>query len=151
MSTDTFTPGYGAVRSVDVSFDDLDPQHMLYHGRYPALVDRAILGYWAGKGIRYDADGSLGDTVQVVRDLGVTFAVPVRRFGPVLVHFWVSHIGTTSMRYDFRLLAEDGTTLHAQGHRTMVNLGPGTGRPAPWSSRARANYAALQQPADRPA
>jgi acyl-CoA thioester hydrolase len=47
------------------------------------------------------------------------------------VHFWISRAGRTSVTYAFRIVSDDGSIVHAEGTRTLVNLDPATLRPTP--------------------
>ncbi|GLX49153.1 thioesterase [Streptomyces hygroscopicus subsp. hygroscopicus] len=123
---------YEHTEAVEVFFDDLDAFGMLYHGRFAALLERAITRYFAGLGM------SLGhpDVNVVVRELLVTFERPVTRIGPVDVTFWLDHLGGTSAQFGFRFHSRGAT--HARGRRVIVKIDPETAVPAPWTEKTRA-------------
>lgn len=116
----------GAVRRMRLYVDDLDGFGMLYHARYATLFDHAVLDYWTEAGWSVDPSRS----IQVIRELAVTYHLPVLGAGEVDVHFWIGHAGRTSVRYEFAVLSPDHTVVHAEGGRTLVNLDPQTLRPA---------------------
>ncbi len=143
----TSTVTYGDVRTVEVHFDDLDSFRTLYHPRYITLVDRAISQYWAAKGYLNHTEGSSPDSFQFIRSVEIEYERPIRDYGHVLVHFWVEKIGTTSLKYGFRLLSENGAHVHAHGSRVMVRFDPATQRPTSWTDQARGDLEQLLGPA----
>ncbi|MFD9053215.1 acyl-CoA thioesterase [Streptomyces zaomyceticus] len=122
----------GVYQSVPVHFDDLDIYHMVYHGKYPSLFERALTAYWTRIGI------TLAELHQVVRTLQLTYEAPITGVGEVAVHFFIDHVGRTSYRYGFRILSQDRSLVHATGTRVQVNLNPETLRPAPFDAQALA-------------
>lgn len=124
MTVTTFEP---VVRRRRVYLDDLDGFGMLHHARYALLFDHAVIDFWADAGWRLDPATS----VQVIRELTLTYHQPITSVGDVDVHFWVSRAGRTSVTYAFRIVSTDGAVVHAEGTRTLVNLDPLTLRPAP--------------------
>jgi acyl-CoA thioester hydrolase len=136
--TPAASAGTGAVEPVDVHFDDLDALGMLHNSRYVVLVERALASYWTARGYSFRfGRPTKPDVIQVVRELRITYSVPVLHPGRVFVHFWVDHIGRTSVTYAFRVESEDRTVVHAQGTRVVVRVDPDTGRPTPWTDEAR--------------
>jgi acyl-CoA thioester hydrolase len=123
----TVTTVDGVVRRRRVYLDDLDGFGMLHHARYALLFDHAVIDYWAEAGWRLDPTTS----VQVIRELTLTYHLPITAVGDVDVHFWISQVGRTSVTYTFRIVSTDGSLVHADGRRTLVNLDPLTLRPAP--------------------
>jgi acyl-CoA thioester hydrolase len=117
---------FGVVVPVPVYVDDLDGYGMLHHARYAVLLDHALSDYWTSAGLRLEAAVS----VTVVRRLELTYHLPVTRPGQVDVRFWVSEAGRTSALYRFEV--RTGDVLHVEAGRHVVNLDPGTLRPAPF-------------------
>jgi len=115
----------GVVQRRRIYLDDLDGFGMLHHLHYPLLFDHAVIDYWAEAGWTVDPTRS----VQVIRELTLSFHRPVLGMGEVDVHFWISRAGRTSVTYTFRIVSTDGEVLHADGARTLVNLDPVTLRP----------------------
>jgi acyl-CoA thioester hydrolase len=123
----TVTTFDGVVRRRRVYLDDLDGFGMLHHARYALLFDHAVIDYWAEAGWRLDPTTS----VQVIRELTLTYHQPITQVGDVDVHFWVSLAGRTSVTYTFRITSTDGEAVYADGTRTLVNIDPLTLRPTP--------------------
>ncbi|WP_370616955.1 acyl-CoA thioesterase [Mumia sp. Pv 4-285] len=121
------TPSYGVVVPVRVYLDDLDGFGMLNHVEYARLFDHAVIDYWTDAGWVLDPTRS----VQVIRELHLTFHQPITQIGDVAVHLWVEQAGRTSVNYRFRILSSDHETLHAEGTRRLINLDPSTLRPTP--------------------
>ena len=126
-TTATVDLSYGVVVPVRVYLDDLDGFGMLNHVEYARLFDHAVIDFWTGAGWVLDPSTS----VQVIRDLHLTFHQPVTAVGDVAVHLWVEEVGRTSVNYHFRILSSDHETLHAEGTRRLINLDPATLRPTP--------------------
>jgi len=146
--SDPVGPDTGAVEAVDVHFDDLDALGMVHNSRYVLLVERALASYWTARGYSFRfGRPTRPDVIQVVRELRITYSVPVLHPGRLFVHFWVEHIGTTSVTYAFRVESEDRTVVHAQGTRVVVRVDPETGRPTAWTPEARADAEQLLLPA----
>jgi acyl-CoA thioester hydrolase len=129
----------GAVARVVVHFDDLDALGMLHNSRYAVLIERAMIGWWAERGVTW-AKGrpSTPDAFNVVREYAITFHTPVQGTGEVAVRFWLERMGSSSADYRFQVVSTDGATVHADGRRVNVRLDPATMRPAPWTEHGRA-------------
>ncbi|NYI07421.1 acyl-CoA thioesterase [Allostreptomyces psammosilenae] len=140
----TIAAEYGHIRPVEIHFDDLDAMGMLHNARYAVLVERAVTAYWVEQGWSFDpARSRFVDIFPAVREFQITFHLPVLGVGRANVHFWIEHLGRTSLVYGFRLLSDDLAVVHAEGRRVNVNLDPKTLRPAPLSEPLRAAAAPL--------
>ncbi|GIM93281.1 acyl-CoA thioesterase [Paractinoplanes toevensis] len=129
---------YGHVTRVPVHFDDLDALGVLHNARYAVLIERAMINWWAERGVSF-AGGrpTTSDAFNVVREYAITFHLPVRGTGEILVHFWLDNLGRTSAAYGFRFTSLDGETVFAEGRRVNVLLDPATMRPRSWSDEGR--------------
>ncbi len=137
MSTVT-AEQYGTVVPMPVHFDDLDAMGVLHNARYAVLVERAVVLWWAERGVSFSGGRpTTPDAFNVVREYSITFHRPVRGTGDVAVHFWLESMGTSSADYRFRVTSVDDATVHAEGRRVNVRLDPATMRPAPWTGSAR--------------
>ena len=135
---------YGDVVRMPVHFDDLDAMGVLHNSRYAVLVERAIVLWWAERGVSFSGGRpTTPDAFNVVREYSVTFHRPVRGTGEISVHFWLESMGTTSADYRFRVTSTDGETVFAAGRRVNVRLDPATMRPAPWTEHGRTLAAEL--------
>ncbi|MFB7336627.1 acyl-CoA thioesterase [Streptomyces adustus] len=140
---------YGRLVPVTVHFDDLDALGLLHNARYPLMVERAWSELWQEHGIRFDGDWeAAGDACNAVRELRISYDVPVTRTGTYAVHLWLERLGNTGLTYGFRFCSADGAVTYAQGARVLVRLDAATLRPAPWSERFRAAGRELLRPAD---
>ncbi|WP_433295550.1 acyl-CoA thioesterase [Actinoplanes sp. CA-030573] len=130
---------YGHTTRIPVHFDDLDALGVLHNARYAVLIERAMINWWAERGVSF-AGGkpTTPDAFNVVREYAITFHVPVRGTGEIAVHFWVENLGNTSADYRFRFTSIDGQTVYAEGRRVNIHLDPATMRPSPWSAEGRA-------------
>ncbi|MFG2358798.1 acyl-CoA thioesterase [Streptomyces sp. NPDC048521] len=121
----------GHTESVDVFFDDLDAFGMVYHGRFAALLERAITVGFTRLGL------TLGhpDLNVVVRELLLVFERPLKGIGSVDVTFELEKLGRTSAAFAFRFRSGDVT--HAHGRRVIVKVDPRTGAPEAWTPSTR--------------
>ncbi|NHC46404.1 acyl-CoA thioesterase [Motilibacter aurantiacus] len=137
----------GHVGYVEVHFDDLDALGMLHNSRYVVLVERALGAYWTERGYTFhDGRPTKPDVFQVVRELRITYSVPVTRPSRLAVHFWVETMGRSSATYRFRVMSEDRSVVHADGSRVVVRVDPATRRPTPWTDEARTDVREISAP-----
>jgi acyl-CoA thioester hydrolase len=140
---------HGRLIPVTVHFDDLDALGLLHNARYPLMAERAWTELWREKGIRFEGDwADAGDACNAVKELRISYEVPVTRPGGYAVHLWLERLGTTGLTYGFRFCSADGAVTYAHGTRVLVRLDAGTLRPAPWSDAFRAAGRELLRPAD---
>lgn len=134
----------GAVVPMPVHFDDLDAMGVLHNSRYAVLVERAVVLWWAERGVSF-AGGrpTTPDAFNVVREYSITFHRPVAGTGDINVHFWLDHLGSTSAAYGFRVTSLDARTIFAEGRRVNIRLDPATMRPVPWTPSGREIAAVL--------
>ncbi|WP_405593735.1 acyl-CoA thioesterase [Streptomyces sp. NBC_01092] len=126
------------VEPADVSLDDLDFMGNLHNGRYPMLVERALVRIWARAGYSFvDGVPTHPDVVHVVIEQTVRYRSPVRTVGRVNVAFRMERLGKSSMVYAFRVVSDDGGTVHAEGTRTEVNVDMSSLGSAPWAGETR--------------
>lgn len=132
-------PQHDNSQPVQVYFNDLDAFGMVHHAYYAILLERAWWPFWAERGYSPHSP----DAQQVIREITVTYYVPIREPGEVSVELWVNRVGKTSADFRFAVRSADKTVLHAEGKRVSVRLDAVTHRPAPWSDQARKDITAL--------
>jgi acyl-CoA thioester hydrolase len=144
----TAAVSYGRVRNVPIHLDELDFMGMVHHGRYPLLLERAVLSYWHELGWRIDPSTSAfpDDGFLAIRQLTLNFHAPCTGVGEVKVHFWIDKFGSTSVVYGFRIMSADMSTLHVDGTRVVVKIDPKTLRPSPFTDELRAASVPLVRP-----
>ncbi|MFF5207460.1 acyl-CoA thioesterase [Streptosporangium sp. NPDC000396] len=122
----------GHIQPVQVHFDDLDAMGVVHNARYVLLLERALSGYWAEHGWIFNpAQPHFAEIFFMVREFSITYHVPISDVGEAAVHFWVEHLGTSSLVYGFRLLSPGHDVVHAEGRRVQVLLDPATRKPRP--------------------
>lgn len=126
----------------EVAFDEMDPNGVLHNARFAVHVERAVSALNEALVGSAAPDERPADLRYAVRAFAIEFLAPVRRPGPMLLHLWVSHVGTTSMRIDFKCRGPEGA--YAVGTRSSVKLDAATGRPAPWSTPYREALARMR-------
>ena len=140
----TVVHSHGAAVPQLVHFDDLDAMGVLHNSRYAVLVERAIVAWWAERGVSFTGGRpTTPDAFNVVREYQITFHRPIRSTGTIEVRFWIDRMGTTSAGYAFQVTSPGGETVYAEGHRVNIRLDPATMRPAPWTDEGRAIAATL--------
>ena len=127
---------------VQVYFNDLDAFGVVNHAYYAVLLDRAWWPFWTERGYSRHSP----DAQQVIRQIAVSYHVPIRELGEVSVELWVNRVGKTSADFGFAIRSADKTVLHAEGKRVSVCLDAKSHRPAPWSDEARRDMTALIRP-----
>lgn len=138
MANASEVAGVECTESAEVHLDDLDFMGNLHNGRYPLLVERALVRIWARAG--YSIVGGVPthpDVMHVVVEQTFRYRSPVREVGRVNVCFRLQHLGKSSMVYAFRVVSEDGETVHAEGSRTEANVDMASLRSAPWADATR--------------
>ena len=124
--------------TVMVYFEDLDAMGVVHNGRYAALLERALAGYWTRAGWPYDpGQPRFSEVLFAVREFAITYHTPIARVGTVRVRFWLDRLGTTSLVYGFQVLSDDESVVHAEGRRVQVRLDTVTLRPAAIGSDMR--------------
>jgi acyl-CoA thioester hydrolase len=127
-----------ATETVEVFWEDLDPQGVLHNARYSVLLEHALSAYWNRAGYPWDPSAEhFRDMFFVVREFSITFHAPITRPGRVAVLFWFDHVGASSIVYGFEILSDDGSVTYASGRRVQVRLDPDTMRPARITSQFR--------------
>ncbi|GAA5058420.1 acyl-CoA thioester hydrolase [Thermocatellispora tengchongensis] len=122
----------GHIEPVQIHFDDLDAMGVVHNSRYVLLLERALSAFWTRHGWPFDPAGPhFADIFFVVREFSITYTTPIISPGPVAVHFWLDHIGRSSLVYGFRVLSEDHATVHAEGRRVQVKIDRTTLQPTP--------------------
>ncbi|MBM2618439.1 thioesterase family protein [Actinoplanes sp. LDG1-06] len=135
----TAVHSHGAVVPQSVHFDDLDAMGVLHNSRYAVLVERAIVVWWAERGVSFTGGRpTTPDAFNVVREYQITFHRPIRGTGEIDVRFWLDRMGTTSADYGFQVTSADAEIVYAEGRRINVRLDPATMRPVPWTENGRA-------------
>jgi len=138
---------YGHTTLVPVHFDDLDALGVLHNARYAVFVERAMISWWAERGVSFAGGRPTSpDAFNVVREYAITFHAPVRGTGEIAVHFWVENLGTTSADYRFRVTSANNQIVYAEGRRVNIRLDPATMRPVPWTEEGRRLASELLRP-----
>lgn len=149
MTVLTDHPEHGVVATLPVHFGDLDAMGQLHNARYINLIEQAGEAVLARVGLSYrDGQVTHPDMFAAIRELHIAYQYPVRSTGEVAVHLWIEALGTSSLRWGFRIQSTDGAVTHAEGHRTVVKVDPSTGRSAPWTDETRAATTSLMRAAE---
>lgn len=138
------SPDKGHVEPIFIHVDDLDFMGLLHNARYAIMLERALTMYWEGVGYSFASGATRHpDTFINVAEYSIKYLRPVVGTGNIRVHFWVDHLGQSSVVYAFRVLSEKDPTVHAEGRRVHVKFDPQTLRSAPWQEATRKIYESL--------
>lgn len=102
---------------------------------YYSYFDTAVNGFLMAKGV---LDYRSGDTVGLVVETGCQFFSPIAFPDTVTAGIRVTKIGTSSVRYEVGLFANDSDSAAAQGHFVHVYVGAEDHRPSPLPEAFRA-------------
>lgn len=119
------------VEKVFIFFEDLDAFGMVYHGRFPALIERASSAFFTRHGLTMDHE----DARMAVKEISISFEHPITAVGPVDVALWVEYIRSSSAKFGF--CVRTGDITHAYGHRVVIKIDAETFRPARWTEEVR--------------
>jgi acyl-CoA thioester hydrolase len=134
----------GHVESIFVHVDDLDFIGLLHNARYAIMLERALTMYWDGLGYGFASGATRHpDTFINVAEYSIKYLRPIVGTGNIRVHFWVDHLGQSSVVYAFQVLLEKDSAVHAEGRRVHIKFDPETLRPAPWQAATRKIYESL--------
>lgn len=75
--------------------------------------------------------------MHVVLEQTFRYRSPIRGLSRVNVCFRMQRLGRGSMVYAFRVVSEDGQTVHAEGTRAEVNVDMTSLGSAPWADATR--------------
>ncbi|HEU4391579.1 MAG TPA: thioesterase family protein [Blastocatellia bacterium] len=124
--------------SLRVRFGETDLQGIVFNGNYLTYYDVAWTEYFRAIGLEYKDFISLGaDTVLARTTLEFKSAA---RFDDILqIHTRVSHIGNTSLTFEFEIYPEGGDRLIGSATSVYVCVDPQTLQPVrvPDSMRTR--------------
>jgi acyl-CoA thioester hydrolase len=124
-----------------IYFDDLDPFNILHNARYLLLFERAVGAFWMDVGWGAFQDSEHPEQFHLVRHNAIDYLSPVRGVCKVRVRVGIEHIGTSSLRFGFRMLPMDRDLDHARGTRTVVHVDRESLEPQSWSEDFRAAMA----------
>jgi acyl-CoA thioester hydrolase len=123
-----------------VRYHECDGQGIVFNAHYLAYVD--MCAFEAEKALfgSHDEFRAHGTDV-VVAEANLKFRAPARYDEELVVSQYLTHLGTTSLIFDFEI-HRDGTLLLAANLR-YVFIDPATLRPAPPPDAVRKVYAGL--------
>jgi acyl-CoA thioester hydrolase len=123
-----------------VRYHECDGQGIVFNAHYLAYVD--MCAFEAEKALfgSHEAFLALGTDV-VVAEANLKFRAPVRYDEELVVSQYLTHLGTTSLVFDFEL--HRGETLVAAANVRYVFIDPDTLRPAAPPDAVRKVYTTL--------
>ena len=130
-----------------VYFDDLDALNILHNVRYVLFMERARGELINALGFHWHDDvADNPDKFHVVAAHEITYLVPVKGEGDLVVIVFVTHLGTSSLVLGTKVQSMDGQEVYASGTTRLVRLDPKSFKPCPWSDRFRKAVAPLVTP-----
>lgn len=137
-------------RSVQrVYFDDLDALNILHNVRFLLFMERARGELFNALGFHWEDDVEKNpDKFSVIAEHSIRYLSPVRGEGELVVELVPTHLGSSSLIIEAKMVAKHGAVTFAKASTRMVRLDPATNRPCPWSPRFRAAIEPLIRPAE---
>ena len=118
---------YPVFQTISTRWMDNDVYGHVNNVVYYSYFDTAVNGYLMAQGVLDYRDG---ETVGLVVETGCQFFSPIAFPDTVNAGVRVTRIGTSSVRYEVGLFANDGELAAAQGHFVHVYVGAKDHRPA---------------------
>ncbi|WP_033260653.1 acyl-CoA thioesterase [Amycolatopsis vancoresmycina] len=123
-----------------VRYHECDGQGIVFNAHYMAYVDMCV--FEAEKALFGSHDEFLAHrTDVVVAEANLKFRAPARYDEELVVSQYLTHLGTTSLVFDFEI--HRGETLLLAANVRYVFIDPATLRPAPPPDAVRKVYADL--------
>lgn len=113
--------------------------NVVYYSYFDTVVNTFLIERGA-------LDIEKGTTIGLVIETQCQYFAPLSFPQAVVAGLRVSRLGTSSVRYEVGLFAEDGQTAAAQGHFVHVYVDRDTRRPVPLPDGLRATLETLQLP-----
>jgi len=118
---------YPVFQTITTRWMDNDVYGHVNNVVYYSYFDTAVNGYLMAQGVLDYRDG---ETVGLVVETGCQFFSPIAFPDTVTAGIRVTKIGTSSVRYEVGLFANDSDVAAAQGHFVHVYVGANDHRPA---------------------
>lgn len=122
----TMTPPFR--HPIRVRFGECDPQGIVFNPNYLALADVALTELFRAAIGSYAAMVEAGTDLVMVESR-VTYRAPARADDLIDVELSVGRIGTTSTRFDGRILRDDQLLTEFELHYVAVDAGTHAKRP----------------------
>ena len=126
---------YPVFQTISTRWMDNDVYGHVNNVVYYSYFDTAVNGYLKAQGV---LDYRTGDTVGLVVETGCQFFAPIAFPDTVNAGIRVQKIGTSSVRYEVGLFANDSDSAAAQGHFVHVYVSATDHRPMPLPEDFRA-------------
>lgn len=118
---------YPVFQTISTRWMDNDVYGHVNNVVYYSYFDTAVNGYLMAQGV---LDYRQGETVGLVVETGCQFFSPIAFPDTVTAGIRVTKIGTSSVRYEVGLFANDSDVAAAQGHFVHVYVGANDHQPA---------------------
>lgn len=132
---------YGHFMSITTRLMDNDVYNHLNNAAYYSFIDTAVTTYLVRAG---DRDLARDPIVYFVVENGCTYFRPIAFPDAVQVGLRVSHIGTSSMRFEVGLFRNDEALAAARGYFVQVCCDRASQRPVPIPAPVRAALEAIR-------
>lgn len=131
---------YRAFRTITTRWMDNDQYGHVNNVIYYSWFDTAVNAHLIEQGALDTAGGS---TIGFVVETQCHYFAPLAFPQNVVAGIRVAHMGSSSVRYEVGLFAEDGATTAARGHFVHVYVDRATQRPVPLPDALKAVLAPL--------
>ncbi len=128
---------------VKIRFNDTDLQGHVYFGQYYTFFDEGVEGYLAEIGYNYQ--NMLDDKTDFIyAESHCTYKSSAKWPEILNIYTRIGHIGTRSLRFDFKITAQNDNRLIATGYITAVTADSATYKPHPVPNGLRQAVAAYE-------
>jgi acyl-CoA thioester hydrolase len=124
-----------------VRYSECDLQGHVFNANYFSYFDIALTELWRVAAGGYEAMLDTGVDLVVV-EATARFRAPARFDDELVVEVTVTHLGTTSMRTDLRVLRDGAPLVEGQMVHVFIDRGSTTKTPIPAAIRAGLEVAA---------
>ncbi len=116
-------------------FDELDALWVLHHSRLIAHAER-LQQAWFDRVMEPEAfdPARYPDLYVVVKNVNVTYEVPMKGVGPYRAFLWVKRLREAGLTTGFEFRSADGQKRYCRGERTVCRLSAQTHQPCGWTA-----------------
>lgn len=125
---------------IELRWRDLDAFNHVNNSNFMTYLEEARIRWFDTVGDAWVTD----ETAPLLAAVQMNYKVPIPYPSKIVVELLADRLGNSSVTIGHRIVSDDGTTLHADGHVVMVWIDRRTGRPTalPDVVRAKAQPAA---------
>lgn len=110
--------------TVRLSYADTDPAGILYYAAWFPMMERLTSEFFFDNGLRQDTLSERFGWWTVNRATACEYLAAAKLFDPIRIELRMGSIGTTSFRFEFRMIRTSDDVLVARSSNTLVTVSP---------------------------